>query len=172
MIKFRLYYDKDKEENFLNNMVKKGYAMKSFFLGFYTFEKCEPNEYTYRVDLIKDKSQKELEEYIELITETGAEYVQRWGVWVIFRKKGEFELYTDVESKIEQYSKIKTMFLLLGIAELCMSPMQVINYINYKVGISLFTAILVISVGLIFLIQVIKCNIKINELKINNKFKS
>ena len=169
MIKFRLYYDKDKEENFLNNMVKKGYAMKSFFLGLYTFEKCEPNEYTYRVDLIKDKSQKELEEYIELITETGAEYIQRWGVWAIFRKKGEFELYTDVESNIEQYSKIKTMFLALSILELCMVPLQVINYINYKQGISLFTAILLISVGLTFLIQVIKCNAKLNKLKRNNK---
>ena len=165
MIKFRLYYDKDKDEAFLNSMAKKGYAMRRFFLGFYTFEKCEPNEYTYRVDLIKDKSQKELEEYIELITETGAEYIQRWGVWAIFRKKGEFKLYTDVESKIEQYSKIKTMFLLLSIAELCLVPMQVITYINYKQGISLFAAILLILVSLIFFIQVKKCSNKIKEIK-------
>lgn len=153
MIKFRWYYDKDKEEVFLNNMVKKGYAMKSFFLGFFTFEKCEPNEYTYRVDLIKDKSQKELEEYIELITETGAEYVQRWGVWAVFRKKGEFELYTDVESKIEQLKKIRSVFLAVGLMEFCFS----------------LSAKILIIFWLIFFIQVIKCNIKINELKGNNK---
>ena len=38
MIKFRLYYDKDKEEEFLNNMVQKGYAMTHIFLGVYWFE--------------------------------------------------------------------------------------------------------------------------------------
>lgn len=82
------------------------------------------------------------------------------------KKKGEFELYTDVESKIEQYSKIKTMFLLLSIAELCLVPMQVITYINYKQGISLFAAILLILVSLIFFIQVKKCSNKIKEIKI------
>ena len=56
MKKFKLYYDKDKEEAFLNEMSAKGYAMKRFFLGLYTFEKCRPGEYTYRVDLISDNT--------------------------------------------------------------------------------------------------------------------
>ena len=34
MIKFRLYYDKDKEEEFLNNMSQKGYDLIDFFLRF------------------------------------------------------------------------------------------------------------------------------------------
>lgn len=55
MIKFKLYYDKDQEEKFLNEMSDQGYAMKKFFLGFYTFEPCNPGEYTYRVDLIAGK---------------------------------------------------------------------------------------------------------------------
>ena len=41
MVKFRLYYDKDKETEWLNQLSDGGYAMKSFFAGFYEFEPCE-----------------------------------------------------------------------------------------------------------------------------------
>ena len=47
MIKFRYYIDNQKEQDWLNNLTKKGWALKSFFLGFYKFEKCEPGEYEY-----------------------------------------------------------------------------------------------------------------------------
>ena len=51
MRKFRLYYDKDKEEIWLNQMCSKGWGMTRFFMGVYTFEPCIPDEYTYQVDL-------------------------------------------------------------------------------------------------------------------------
>lgn len=50
MTKFRLYFDKDKETAWLNEMAKKGYAMTGFFAGFYQFEACEPGEYIYQID--------------------------------------------------------------------------------------------------------------------------
>ena len=50
MRKFRLYYDKEKEEEWLNEMCRKGWGMTNFFLGFYTFEPCASGEYTYQVD--------------------------------------------------------------------------------------------------------------------------
>ena len=108
MKKFRLYYDKDKEEAFLNDMSAKGYAMKRFFLGVYTFEKCQPGEYTYRVDLISDKTVEQRNELYDLIRDSGGELVQTWGIWAIFRKKGNFELYTDPESQIKQFKRIRT----------------------------------------------------------------
>ena len=117
MKKFRLYWDKDKDENFINNMSSKGWMYKKFFFGVYTFEKGQPNEYTYRYDLISDKNTTELNEYIQLIEDTGAEYVQRWGIWGVFRKKGEFELYTDKESEKKSYEKIRNTFLIFLIAE-------------------------------------------------------
>ena len=118
MKKFRLYWDKDKEENFINSMSSKGWMMKRFFLGVYTFEKGQPNEYTYRLDLINDKKDDVFREYIQLIEDTGAEYVQRWGVWGIFRKKGQFELYTDKESKREQYIKTRKFFFSMFIFQI------------------------------------------------------
>ena len=108
MKKFRLYYDKDKEEAFLNEMSAKGYAMKRFFLGFYTFEKSQPGEYTYRVDLISDKTTEQRNELYDLVQDSGGELVQTWGIWAFFRKKGNFELYTDPESQIKQFKRIRT----------------------------------------------------------------
>ena len=41
MIRFRLYLDKDKETEWLNKMVSEGWALQSFFAGFYKFTPCE-----------------------------------------------------------------------------------------------------------------------------------
>lgn len=51
MIRFRLYYNKDTETEWLNKMAADGWALTGFFVGFYRFEACEKGEYTYQVDL-------------------------------------------------------------------------------------------------------------------------
>lgn len=52
MRKYRLYYDKDAEEIWLKDMCQKGWALKKYFLGLYTFEPCTPGEFNYQIDLI------------------------------------------------------------------------------------------------------------------------
>ena len=93
MIKFRLYYDKDKETVWLNDMVASGYSMTGFFAGFYTFEKCEPGEYIYQIDF-SDKFSSVTNDYREFMEETGIEIIQTWGntakeilrrlLWIIY----------------------------------------------------------------------------------------
>ncbi|MBO5335617.1 MAG: DUF2812 domain-containing protein [Lachnospiraceae bacterium] len=120
MIKFRLYFDKDKETEWLNKLAKEGLAMTGFFAGFYTFEKCEPGKYIYQIDL-GDKLFAINENYREFMEENGIEIVQSWGYWIILRKlasEGEFKLYTDVDSSIEHYTKIRNMFKAVTILEL------------------------------------------------------
>lgn len=120
MIKFRLYYDKDKETTWLNEMSRKGYAMTGFFAGFYDFEKCEPGQYIYQVD-IGDRLFKTDDDYRRFMAEMNVEIVQQWGLWIILRKKsseGEFQLYTDVDSSITHYCKIHRMFKIGVILEL------------------------------------------------------
>ena len=51
MVKFKLFINKDEETEYLNEMAGKGYAMKGFAMGFYTFENCRPGEYIYQVDI-------------------------------------------------------------------------------------------------------------------------
>lgn len=120
MIRFKLYYDKDKETVWLNQMASEGWALKSFFAGFYKFEPCRKGEYIYQIDL-GDTLYSVSDEYRELMGELGVEIVVLWGYWIILRKRaadGPFELYTDVESKIEHYRKIRRMFKAVTILEL------------------------------------------------------
>lgn len=120
MIKFRLYFDKDKETDWINKMSEEGYAMTGFFAGFYWFEKCEPGKYVYQIDF-GEKLFAVSNNYREFMQETGIEIVQTWGYWIILRKlasEGEFQLYTDVDSSIEHYTKIRTMFKVVSIIEL------------------------------------------------------
>lgn len=121
MIKFRLYFDKDEETKWLNELAAEGLVMKKFFAGFYSFEPCEPGKYTYQVDF-GDHLFHVTKDYREFMEDTGAEIVQTWGYWVILRKlaaDGPFELYTDVESSITHYSKIRNMFRIVAILLTC-----------------------------------------------------
>lgn len=123
MIRFRLYYNKDTETEWLNKMAADGWALTGFFAGFYRFEECEKGEYTYQVDL-GDQLFSVSSEYRELMEELGVEIVTLWVYWIILRKRtadGPFELYTDVESQIEHYTKILRMFKVVCILEIiCM----------------------------------------------------
>ncbi len=169
MIKFRWYYDKDIEEDFLNNMSKRGYELVDFFLGFYTFKKCEPNEYTYRVDLIGNKNREELEDYMEILKDSGAILIRRWGSWATFKKRGEFELYTDKDSQIKLYTQIRNMFGYISVIELVCSLINIIPPCIYKYPYfgNLYVGILLGLIFLVLIIQVFKCNRKIKILKNN-----
>lgn len=101
-------------------MADEGRALIGFFAGFYKFEETEKGKWRYQVDF-GEKFGAVTEDYREFMNEAGIEIVQNWGYWIILRKltsEGEFELYTDVESSIEHYSKILTMFKVVFIIEL------------------------------------------------------
>ena len=120
MIKFALRLDKDKETKWLNDLAREGHALTGFCAGFYKFEDCKPGEYEYQIDLT-DRLFRVTEDYREFMREAGIEIVCCWGYWVILRKKaseGEFKLYTDVESSIEHYKKVRNMFRVVTVIEL------------------------------------------------------
>ena len=129
MTKFRSYLDKDKETTWINEMAAKGYALKKFFAGFYTFEVCEPGEYVYQIDF-GSKMYSVSDDYREFMAENNIEIVCLWGYWIILRKRaseGEFVLYTDVDSSIEHYTKILKMFKVVSIIELICFFMEVLG---------------------------------------------
>lgn len=128
MIRFRLYYNKDKETKYLNEMAEKGYAMTGFCMGFYSFDTCRPGEYIYQVDITEGMFRVS-NDYREFMRDMGVEIVCLWGPWVILRKRaseGPFVLYTDVESSIEHYTKIKRLFKIAIVIEICCLFMEVL----------------------------------------------
>lgn len=50
-----------------------------------------------------------------------------WGIWAFFRKKGNFELYTDPESQIKQFKRIRTIFFRWAIVEFLISILAVVQ---------------------------------------------
>ncbi len=162
MKKFRLYFDKDKEEKWLNEMSQQGWAMVEFFAGLYCFSPCEPGEYIYRIDMPEEVGRTPIwyknGEYIELVEETGAEYVCRWGWWMIFRKeaaKGAFELYTDVESQIALYRRIRRAFLIIGMLEFSLAMQNTGNIVHFWIGRNVWDTLsgadLLLFAGLVFI---------------------
>lgn len=147
--------------------VFKWMAFKKFFLGFYTFEKCEPGEYNYQIDLL-DSWNGEKDDYAAFMKDTGVEVITQWWRWVYLQKKasdGPFEMYTDVESKITQYNKIKNFFKVALVIEVICFFMELLSIINtgyYIFGI--FTVLLAI-ISLAMLKIVWKCKWKIEQYK-------
>ena len=120
MIRFKLYFDKDKETKWLNDMADQGWAMNGFFAGFYRFEPCEKGKYTYQIDFGNEFFSVS-DDYREFMSDSDIEIIQSWGFWVFLRKlssEGGFQLYTDVDSQIEHYKKIRNMFKAVTVIEL------------------------------------------------------
>lgn len=101
----------EKEEKWLNEMSAKGMQLTDVGFCRYCFEKGMPGEYIYRLELLDHLPQHpESASYISFVEETGIEYVGSMIRWVYFRKKaqdGSFELYSDTESKLNHYKRIR-----------------------------------------------------------------
>lgn len=180
MWKFRFYFDKDKEEQWLNKMCQKGWAMIGFYMGVYTFQPCEPGKYIYQIDMPgeigKDSIRsRKREQYVEFVEETGAEHICDWGWWAYFRKEaaqGEFKLYTDKESQLALYKRIQKLFLWVGIMELLMGINYTISFAergirNLDIADVLCLALIYLII-LVFVVAITKIMIKIKKLKMES----
>ena len=166
MKKFRLYYDADKEMVWLQDMVNQGWALTHFAMGVYTFEPCQPGEFIYQIDILKDVG--DFDNYKAFMEDSGVEVICRWVRWVFVRKRaadGPFVLYTDTESLIAHYASIKKFFLPLAVVETICMVMELFAGIGS--GNPVF-GILVLLLGFVAVVlyrMVWKCSWKIEELK-------
>ncbi len=167
MLKFRLYVDKDAEEFWLKEMSLKGWAFQRFCLGVYTFEACQPGEYNYQIDLL-DNWDANQAPFADFMDESGVEVISQWYRWVYVRKRaadGPFELYTDAESKIAQYHRIKKFFGAGLVLEIACFLSQVNGALAMGSIFSWFITIFSALMGLSFLRMVWKCKWKIEQLQ-------
>ena len=103
--------DYEKEAEYLAGMHAKGWKLsKVKYLGSYYFEECEPAEYSYQLDYNQDAA-KEKDEYIQMFTDCGWEYIQDFAGYSYFRKLVEEgceaeEIFCDDESRIEMMKRV------------------------------------------------------------------
>ena len=113
-------WDFDKEEKWLNEMAAKGLCLGSVGFCKYEFVDCEPGEYKICMQLLdKMPNHPESQKYIEFLEATGAEHIGSFTRWVYFRKKsidGEFELFSDNESRIKYLSRVINLLALITAA--------------------------------------------------------
>ena len=115
--KFRAYATIDREEIFLNEMCAQGWKPVGIILGmWFRFEKCQPGEYIARVTTCVDpkgrKAGKERRRQLaEILTESGAEIVPETNrdagtrIYAVRKAElGEFEINTDIDSLISEYT--------------------------------------------------------------------
>jgi hypothetical protein len=113
-IVWKAYWNFEKEEKYLNEMSSKGLALTDYSWCRYVFEEAPRGEWVYRIELLENyPTHPESQNYIRFMEETGAEYVASYLRWVYFRRKasdGEFNIYSDVDSKIRHYRRVRTLF--------------------------------------------------------------
>ncbi len=120
MKKFKLEFDYEKEEIFLNEMAAEGYAMTKFTEGLYDFAPCDPCKYIYRIAYIGGMSDEEIGELVRCQFMKGAELVFKMPLWAYFRSTEPFEIYTD-EEKIEVAGRVQKLFTIMGLIAACVS---------------------------------------------------
>jgi hypothetical protein len=168
------YWNYEKEENWLNEMSSKGMALTGYSWCRYVFEECKRDEYTYRIELLKNSPRHpESIAYIHFLEETGIEHIASYINWVYFRKKtedGPFDLYSDIDSKIKHYKRINHIWISLTVMELVIGIMNavfgLIDYsVNGKVSSNLTFGPILIFLGIFFATLVIPIQKKIKYLK-------
>ena len=117
---YRIFYNYEKEETWLNKMASEGFNLSKYNNGFYTFEKGNPHEFIYRIQLLdKLPTNPNSVDYLNFLQESGIEVISQNLRWIYLRKKsaeGPFKLFTDRSSIIAHYQKSTFLRLPLALA--------------------------------------------------------
>lgn len=166
MMKVRkIFMDEMKEEQWLNEMSKQGWHFKKYspFLLTYTFEQDSSKVYTYRVDCVNGQKK----DYFEFVESTGAELVYKNAFWAHFRKDqadGDFELYTDNQSKLSYLNRLQGVYVLvlaINFLAVIMALPDVMQYGTARLVLFLFN----VTVLILFIPVLLKTIGRKNRLK-------
>ncbi|MFT5874160.1 MAG: hypothetical protein ACI8WT_003120 [Clostridium sp.] len=141
MHKMFFAWDYEKEEKWLNKMSARD--MQLIGVGFckYIFEDGTSDKYSYRLELLKQfPAHQKSTAYIHFLEETGVEHIGSYMRWVYLRMKskdGEFDLFSDIDSRIKHLKQILTLLL-------CLLPLEISS-----LGLNISTAIMGSTVNLL-----------------------
>lgn len=133
-------WDFEKEEQWLNTMAQSGWLLDRVGCCKYEFVACEPGTYTVRLEMHDHD-----EDYLRFMGETGAEYIGRMVQWIYFRKKtadGEFDIFSDIDSRISHLDKIGKRLTIVGAANLAVGLVNAFNVVAPLGWINLLCATL------------------------------
>jgi Protein of unknown function (DUF2812) len=139
MKKFNVFFTIEKEEQWLNEQLQKGYRCTNISgLGIYTFEKTE-KRYVMRLDYQDYLPKKKLMEYKGIYEDFGWNYIK--GSWLsgirYWQKENDDqnEIFSDRESKGHYYKRIRGYSFWLGMMFLAYSFMYYRDSTLYHEGL-------------------------------------
>lgn len=157
---WKLYMDYEKEEKWLNKMAAKGLALTGYSWCRYTFSDSTPGEYAYRIELLENTpNHPESIRYIQFLEESGIEHIASYMRWIYLRKKrteGAFDLYSDIDSRIQHYQRLIALWAPLTIAELSIGLVNLYiglfgHQAKFLPNVNLAVGIIVLAVGALLL---------------------
>lgn len=111
MIKFKIFFDIEKEERWLNEMLAKGWICSNInSAGIYTFQPTEDLEQVIRIDCQQDLRKEKQATYKQLHEDFGWRIVKEKAYdgtyYWLKRKDGNDELFSDHDSHIAKYKRL------------------------------------------------------------------
>jgi len=114
MHKMFFIWEYEKEEKWLNKMSSNGWQLIKATLFKYVFEKGEPNEYVYRLELLdKNPSSSESKAYVNFLDEVNIESVGECRNWIYLRSKSSlcnFSNENKLHSNLTRIIRIDDLF--------------------------------------------------------------
>ncbi len=171
VIRFFTIADYEEEEAWLRNQHKKGWKLLRMIPPcFFIFEKCAPEDVTYRLDY---QNNVETSNYFQIFRDYGWEYIGRCVGWLYFRKPSseidseqDGEIFSDNESRIDMIDHVvKTRWLpILLIFLCCVLPNFFKNIETSDPLATVFTIFFVVMTMLVFYL-LIYCGLKLRKLR-------
>ena len=102
------FVDFDKEEQWLNDMVAKGWDFYRTSGVIYRFKKCTPGEYIYQIDFKEKKSKDEVADYISFRSSCEDQLAHQWKSKIYWKRNaaaGPFEAENNIAAKLRLTNK-------------------------------------------------------------------
>ena len=155
VVKHKLFWmwDFDKEEDWLNEMSSNGLQLCDVGFCRYTFKEGQPGEYNYRLQMLDGVAVAEKNgPYIQFLEDAGIELVGTLFRWAYFRKKAdgkEFDLFSDIDSRLRHLRGIKAIAAILSLVNLFNGINNFHLWFTDSVGANLSIGIICLSIGIL-----------------------
>ena len=154
----------EEEEQYLNDMAKKGYFLEKITLpGIYSFRKDDPADMIYRIDFNPQKKE-DRDSYLQMFKDYGWEYLQDLNDFSYFCKLNEGaddEIFNDNQSRIDMMERItrRKMLPILVIFLCVVIPqwLRMVRYSNFSDPVSIVFYVLWTFLLLLYIPTIIRC---------------
>lgn len=102
------FIDFDKEEKWINDMAKEGWAFWHTNGVIYRFKKCEPNEFIYQIDFDEKEAKEGVDDYVVFRSSCGDQFVHQCKEKIYWKRattSGPFEADNNVAAKLRLTNK-------------------------------------------------------------------